>query len=61
MGHDMDVEEKGESIEIKGDKVYFVLEVAERAQGEFIWEKKHVEWYITSVISLTDPGQRRLL
>ncbi|HUV79612.1 MAG TPA: hypothetical protein VMW40_02110 [Candidatus Bathyarchaeia archaeon] len=57
----MDVEEKGESIEIKGDKVYFVLEVTERAQGEFIWEKKHVEWYITSVISLTDPRQRRLL
>ena len=61
VGHDMDVEVGGESIEIKGDKVYFVLEVAERAHGEFIWEKKHVEWYITSVISLTDPRQRRLL
>ncbi len=61
VGHDMDVEEQGESREIKGDKVYFILEAAERERGEFIWEKKRIEWYITSVISLTDPRQRRLL
>ncbi|MBE0516117.1 MAG: hypothetical protein IBX41_01830 [Methanophagales archaeon] len=61
VGHDMEVEEQGESTEIKGDRVYFILEAAERAQGEFIWEKKRIEWYITSVISLTDPRQRRLL
>ncbi len=61
VGHDMDVEEQGESTEIKGDKVYFILEAAERERGEFIWEKKRIEWYITSVISLTDPRQRRLL
>ena len=61
MGHDTAVEEEGESIEIKGDRVYFVLEVAEQAQSEFIWAKKQVEWRITSVISLTDPRQRRLL
>lgn len=61
VGHDMGVEEHGESINITGDRVYFVLEAIERAQGEFIWEKKRIEWYITSVISLTDPRQRRLL
>lgn len=61
VGHDMDVEEQGESVEIKGDKVFFVLEAVEREGGEFIWEKKHVEWRIKSVISLTDPRQRRLL
>ncbi|MHC1611357.1 MAG: hypothetical protein ACXQTW_07185 [Candidatus Methanospirareceae archaeon] len=61
VGHDMEVEEEGGSIEIKGDKVYFVLEAAERTQSDFIWGKKEVEWYITSVISLTDPRQRRLL
>jgi hypothetical protein len=61
VGHDTAVEEEGESIEIKGDRVYFVLEVAEQAQSEFIWAKKQVEWRITSVISLTDPRQRRLL
>jgi len=60
VGHDMDVEEYGTSIEIKGDRVYFLLEAIERARGEFIWEKKRVEWYIASVISLTDPRQRRL-
>jgi hypothetical protein len=61
VGHDLEVEERDESTEIKGDRVYFFLEAAERAQGEFIWEKKRIEWYITSVISLTDPRQRRLL
>jgi len=61
VGHDMEVEEQGESVEIKGDKVFFVLEAVERAKGEFIWEKKHVEWRIKAVISLTDPRQRRLL
>lgn len=61
VGHDMDVEDQGESIEIKGDKVFFVLEAVERARSEFIWEKKHVEWRIKSVISLTDPRQKRLL
>ena len=60
VGHDMDVEEQNEGIKIKGDRVYFILEAVERARGEFIWEKKHVEWYIASVISLTDPRQRRL-
>jgi len=60
MGHDMEVEEQGENIEIKGDRVYFVLEAKEREGGEFIWEKKHVEWRIKAVISLTDPKQRRL-
>ena len=59
VGHDMDVED--ESIEIKGDKVYFVLEAKERASGEFVWEKPGVEWRIKSVISLTDPNQQRLL
>jgi hypothetical protein len=54
------VEEQGESVEIKGDKVFFVLEAAERARGEFIWEKPRVEWRIKSVISLTDTRQRRL-
>lgn len=61
VGHDMEVEEQDENIEIKGDRVYFVLEAAERARGEFIWEKSKVEWCIKSVISLTDPRQRRLL
>ncbi len=61
VGHDMDVEEEGESVEIKGDRVYFVLEVKERAHGEFVWEKSGIEWSIISVISLTDPRQRRLL
>ena len=62
VGHDMNVaEEPGEGIEITGDKVYFVLEAVEKDQGEFIWAKQRVEWCITSVISLTDPRQRRLL
>lgn len=60
VGHDMKVDEEGEAIEIKGDRVYFVLEAAESARGEFIWEKTRVDWYIKSVISLTDPRQRRL-
>ena len=60
VGHDMEVDEEGEAIEIKGDRVYFVLEAAEREGGEFIWEKTRVDWYIKSVISLTDPRQRRL-
>lgn len=60
VGHDMSVGEQGGGIEIKGDKVYFVLEASEREQGEFIWAKQRVEWCITSVISLTDPRQRRL-
>ncbi len=60
VGHDMEVEEQGESVEIKGDKVFFVLEAVERTQSEFIWEKKRVEWRIKSVISLTDPRQQRL-
>ena len=60
VGHDMELDEQGEKIEIKGDKVYFVLEAAEREGSKFIWEKKHVEWRIKAVISLTDPGQRRL-
>ena len=61
VGHDVDVgEEEGRGIEIKGDKVYFILEAAEREQAEFIWAKQRVEWYITSVISLSDPRQRRL-
>ncbi len=60
VGHDMEVEEQGENIEIKGDRVYFVLEAIEREGSEFIWEKKHVEWHIKAVISLTDPRQRRL-
>ncbi len=60
VGHDMEVEEEGEKIEIKGDRVYFVLEAAEREGGEFVWEKSRVEWRIKSVISLTDPRQRRL-
>jgi len=55
----MDVEDG--SIEIKGDKVYFVLEAKERTRGEFVWEKSGVVWSIKSVISLTDPNQRRLL
>ena len=61
VGHDMDVEEGGESTEIKGDKVYFVLEAKERARGEFVWEKSGVVWSIKTVISLTDPNQQRLL
>lgn len=61
VGHDMDVEEKGESIEIKGDKVYFILEAVETDQGEFIWAKQRVEWCIAFAISLTDPRQRRLI
>ena len=61
MGHDMEVEEQDENIEIKGDRVYFILEAVEREGGEFIWEKSRVEWCIKSVISLTDPRQRRLL
>jgi hypothetical protein len=56
----VDVEEHGESIEIKGDRVFFILEAVERARGEFIWEKRRIEWYIASVISVTDPRQRRL-
>ncbi len=60
VGHDMEVEEEGEDIEIKGDKVFFVLEAAEREGGGFVWEKSRVEWRIKSVISLTDPRQRRL-
>jgi hypothetical protein len=60
VGHDVDVEEHGESIEIKGDQVYFILEAVERARGEFIWEKRRIEWYIASVISVIDPRQRRL-
>jgi hypothetical protein len=60
VGHDMDVANEDESVEIVGDKVYFVLEAAERAQGDFIWEKKRVAWSITSVISVTDPRQQRL-
>ena len=61
VGHDVDVgEEAGRGIEITGDKVYFILEAAEREQAEFIWAKQRVEWYITSVISLSDPRQRRL-
>jgi hypothetical protein len=36
VGHDTDVKETGEGIEIMGDKVYFVLEAAERAHGDFI-------------------------
>jgi hypothetical protein len=60
VGHDMDVANEDERVEIVGDTVYFVLEAAERAQGDFIWEKKRVAWGITSVISLTDPRQRRL-
>jgi uncharacterized protein (UPF0128 family) len=56
----MEVDEEGEAVEIKGDRVYFVLEAAEREGGEFIWEKTRVDWYIKSVISLTDPRQRRL-
>jgi mRNA-degrading endonuclease RelE of RelBE toxin-antitoxin system len=61
VGHDMGVDEEGEAMEIKGDRVYFVLEAVEREGGEFIWEKIRVGWYIKSVISLTDPRQRRLL
>ncbi|MBN1762391.1 MAG: hypothetical protein JW878_04850 [Methanomicrobia archaeon] len=61
VGHDMGVEEDEGGAEITGDKVYFILEAAERARGEFIWEQQRVEWGITSVISLTDPRQRRLL
>jgi hypothetical protein len=61
VGHDMDVEEEGGSVEITGDRVYFILEAVERARGEFIWEQKRVDWCITSVISLTDPRQRRLI
>ncbi|MCK4475735.1 MAG: hypothetical protein KAU16_03320 [Methanophagales archaeon] len=61
VGHDMEVEEQEENIEIKGDRVYFVLEAVEREGGEFIWEKTKVEWCIKSVISLTDPRQRRLV
>lgn len=61
VGHDMDVEEGGEDIEIRGDRVYFVLEPVEREHGEFIWGKSRVEWRMTSVISLTDPLQQRLL
>ena len=49
-----------ESVEIKGDKVFFVLEAVERKGGEFVWEKERVEWRIKSVISLTDPRQQRL-
>lgn len=60
VGHDVDVEEHGESIEIKGDRVFFILEAVERARGEFIWEKRRIEWRIASVISVTDPRQRRL-
>ena len=60
VGHDMDVANAAESVEIAGDKVYFVLEAAERAHGDFIWEKKRVAWGITSVISLADPRQQRL-
>ena len=60
VGHDMDVEE--EEVEISADKVFFVLEAAERERGgEFIWEKSRVVWCIKSAISLTDPRQRRLL
>ena len=61
VGHDMDVEAHDGSAAITGDKVYFILEAAERTRGEFIWEHKRVEWGITSVISLTDPRLRRLL
>jgi hypothetical protein len=57
----MDVDEQGENIEIKGDKVFFVLEAVEREGGEFVWEKSRVEWRIKSVISVSDPRQRRLL
>jgi hypothetical protein len=49
VGHDMHVEENEGSAEITGDKVYFILEAAERARGEFIWEQKRVDWGITSV------------
>ncbi|MFZ2070941.1 MAG: hypothetical protein WAV32_04990 [Halobacteriota archaeon] len=59
VGHDMDVDERDESVEIKGDKVYFVLEAIERE--DTVWRKSKVEWCIKSVISLCDPGQRRLL
>ena len=61
VGHDMEIEEQGESVEIKGDKVYFVLEAVEGEAGEFIWGKPMVKWRIKSVISLTDPQQQRLL
>ncbi|HDS45876.1 MAG TPA: hypothetical protein ENN68_07285 [Methanomicrobia archaeon] len=61
LGHDVEVTDGGAGLEITGDKVYFVLEAAERARGEFIWQKKQVEWFITAEISLTDPRQRRLL
>ncbi len=61
VGHDIEVTDGGEGVEITGDKVYFTLEAAERARGEFIWQKQRVAWFITAVISLTDPQQRRLL
>jgi hypothetical protein len=58
LGHDMDVED--DTVEIKGDKVYFIVEAIEK-EGGYIWEKKHVDWCFKSVISLADPRQRRLL
>jgi len=61
VGHDMAVEDGSKSIEIRGDRVYFVLEPVEQEHGEYIWEKSRVEWRVTSAISLTDPLQRRLL
>lgn len=60
VGHDTGVGEE-EDTEIRGDRVYFILEAVEQAKGEFVWEKSRVEWCITSVISLTDLRQRRLL
>jgi hypothetical protein len=61
VGHDVPVAAEGTEIAIAGDKVYFLLEAAERARGEFVWQSPRVEWCISSVISLTDPRQRRLL
>jgi hypothetical protein len=63
VGHDTEVEEQGESKEIKGDKVYFLLEAVERESSDFIWEteRKRVVWCLNAVISLSDPRQRRLL
>jgi len=58
VGHDMDVEDGG--LEIEGDKTYFILEAVEREGGEYIWKKMYVDWCVKSVISITDPRQRRL-
>lgn len=60
VGHEMDVEEDREHLDIQGDRIFFLVEAIEHARRDFIWEKTRVDWHITAVISVTDPRQRRL-